>query len=364
MKLPRLWGRAGRPAGEAVPTAGPEPVVIPAGTPRLLIVSSCPGDEIPQELRLEAGGLPAKLALRGMLQNLRDQTAARGAPTPLDIDTLHLPYQASDYRADLLEPIDFPLRYDAVLCHIVLNSGARVSAAFHQSLKDRALAPHGCLLNAVGCIRKSTLHALAPRPAWSGDLPCVVKLDRNFNRPETVHVCRSASDLAAWRQAHADGEAYVCEDFHQDYLLAGTGLYRLERWISVFEDLTVEQRVSDDAFVKSSTCLRYQLRDLRGLERDRQMLNGLGWDWPGQSIDCAYDDDGAAWDIRRRILEGYRERLGLHLAELDVVRTGRTAFEVIDVNNTSGVLIPSRHCLRLAQAHLLEGIRGIAAQGR
>lgn len=169
--------------------------------PRLLIVSSCPDPEIPQRLELEPGGLPAKRALPEILRNLLNDASVRGNPPPLAVDTLHLPYQELNYDADLLDHIVFTKRYDVALSHIVLDSGARVTNRFFETLALRALDPHGQLLNPLTCIRKTTLHATTGVSAHSFDtMPCIIKLDRNFNRRDTVFLCRSQEEFDAWRK--------------------------------------------------------------------------------------------------------------------------------------------------------------------
>jgi hypothetical protein len=333
--------------------------------PRVLIVSSCPDPEIPQRHELEVGGLPAQLALPELLKNLMNGAAARGELPPLVIDTLHLPYRDLDYDADLLDQIVFTHRYDAALSHIVLNNGARVTDRFFEMLAHRALGPHGQLLNPVTCIRKTTLHAKSGVSAPSYDaMPCIIKLDRNFNRRDTLFLCRSQEALDTWRREtpEADQHAFVREPFHVDYKRAGGGVYRVERWLITFDDLTVECRLSDDFFVKAATSFRYQLRDIRRLEEDWCLLSTFGWDWRGQSVDCAYDEDKEAWNARYRVMKRVTQDFALHYGELDVIRTGRNEFTVIDVTSTGGVLVSSRYCLRLTQAMLVQRLRALATR--
>jgi hypothetical protein len=340
-------------------------VMGPPNPPRVLIVSSCPGPENPQQHKLEVGGLPAKLALRELLRNLLDDAAARGELPPLAIDTLHLPYRELDYDADLLDQIVFTNRYDVALSHIVLNSGVRVTDRFFETLAHRALEPHGQLLNPVTCIRKTTLHAKSGVSATACDaMPCIVKLDRNFNRRDTLFLCSSEEALDAWRREtpEADQHAFVREPFYVDYRRKGGGVYRLERWLIAFDDLTVECRLSDDFFLKAATSFRYQLRDMRRLEEAWRLLSAFGWDWRGQSVDCSYDEDEDAWNARYRVMEQVTQDFALHYGELDVIRTGRDEFTVIDVTNTGGVLVSSRYCLRLTQAMLVQRLRAVAAR--
>ncbi len=311
-------------------------------------------------------GLPPKLALQALLRDLLDTAVARGETPPLTVDTFHIPYRNLDYDAALLPIAAFETRYDAVILHIVLNSGARITDAFFETLALRALAPHGSILNRVSCIRKTTLHNLDGHVAQTQDaLPCIIKLDRNFNNKGTVFLCHNKEDVEAWHNCTSDSDRrqFVREPLHLDYKFLGSDIYRLERWVIVFDDLTLEYRLSDDFFVKAATSFRYQLRDMRCLRNDWQLLASYGWKWRGQSIDCAYDEDEEAWDARYQVMAHFKQAFGLDYGELDVIRTAKDEFIVIDVNNTSGVLIPSRYCLRLAQAHLVEGIRTIAERG-
>lgn len=342
------------------------PVSIPrTAPPRVLIVSSCPGKEIPQRYGLEVGGLPVRLALRQLLKDLLDGAAARGEDPPLAIDTLHIPYRDQDYNADLLDQAAFPHRYDVALSHIVLNSGARVTEAFFKALAERALEPHGQLVNPVTCIRKTTLHQKLGGSAFTDDpMPCIIKLDRNFNRKRTVFLCRNQEELDAWRRKtpKARQGAFVREPFYVDYRRPDDGVYRLERWVIAFGTLTVECRLSDDFYVKAVTSFRYQMRDMRRLAEDWRLLGTFGWDWRGQSADCGYDEDDEAWDARYRVMDRLTHAFGLHFGEFDVIRTARNEFRVIDVTNTGGVPITSRYCLRLTQARLVQSIRDVAAR--
>jgi hypothetical protein len=194
-------------------------------------------------------------------------------------------------------------------------------------------------------------------------MPCIVKLDRNFNSRDTLFLCKSQEALDAWRREtpETDQDAFVQEPFYVDYRRKGGGLYRVERWLIAFDDLTVECRLSDDFFVKAATSFRYQLRDMRRLEEDWRLLSTFGWDWRGQSVDCSYDEDEDAWNARYRVMEQVTQDFALHYGELDVIRTGRDDFTVIDVTNTGGVLVSSRYCLRLTQAMLVQRLRAVAA---
>jgi len=338
----------------------PEPHSAP---PRVLIVSSCPSTEIPPRTGLEVGGLPVTLALRDLLKDLLDGAVARGEAPPLAIDTLHIPYREHDYDADLLDQAAFTHRYDVVMSHLVLNSGARVTAAFFDTLAGRALEPHGQLLNPVTCIRKSTLHDKLSAPADDA-MPCVLKLDRNFNRKETVFLCRSQEEIDAWRRETPEAEqgAFVREPLYVDHRRPHGDTYRLERWMIMFDALTIECRLSEDLFVKASTSFRYQLRDMRRLKEDWRLLGTFGWNWRGQSVDCAYDEDEDAWDARYRVMKQVTRDFALHYGELDVIRTGNREFRVIDVTNTGGIPNGSRYGQRLAQAALVQHIREVAAR--
>jgi hypothetical protein len=332
--------------------------------PRVLIVSSWPGPERPPAFGLEVGGLPVRLQLRELLRDLLDGAAARGEPLPLRVDTLHVPYQQETYDVDVLDATVFPHRYDALILHIVMDSGARVTDRFIQALSERALEPSGTLVNPVTCIRKSTLHAaLGVPPLAEHEVPCIIKLDRNYNRADTVVLCRTREELEAWRQRTpvAEQPMFVRERFHEDYRYPLDGLFRLERWLIAFDDLTVECRVSRDLFVKAATSFRFQQRDQRRLRADWALLGAFGWDWRGQLVDCAYDEDVEAWEARYRVMRQVTQRLSLQMGELDVIRIGPTQFAVIDVNNTPGIPMTGTHSLRLAQARLLGMLRDAAA---
>ena len=335
--------------------------------PRVLIVSSVPDKAEPQQFRLEAGGLPAGMSLRFLLRDLLDAAATGGEGPPLAIDTLHIPYQDEDYDADLLEQATFAHRYDVAISHVVLNSGARVTEGFFKALTDRALEKHGQLLNPVTCIRKTTLHTkLHTSSVPVGSTPCILKLDRNFNRKRTVFLCRTEEEVDAWRQQTpiARQGDFVREPFYVDYRRPDDGIYRLERWMLAFGSLTVECRLSDDFYVKAATSFRYQMRDIRRLADDWRLLDTLGWNWRGQSVDCSYDEDDEAWDVRYRVMDRVANAFALHLGELDVIRTGRNEFQVIDVTNTGGVPMASRYCLRMTQAKLMQHVRNIADRAR
>lgn len=332
-------------------------------SPRVLIVSSVPERGGPQPFGLEPGGLPRRLSLRLLLKDLLEGAAARGEAPPLAIDTLHIPYRDQDYDDDLLRPATFPHRYDVAISHIVLNSGARVTDSFFKTLAELALEPHGQLLNPVTCIRKTTLHRkLHGSTVLDESTPCILKLDSNFNRKKTVFLCHTEEDVDAWRhRTPIDMQGrFVREPFYVDYKRPDDGIYRLERWMIAFGSLTVECRLSDDFYVKAATSFRYQMLDMRRLADDWRLLGSFGWDWRGESADCTYDEDAEAWDARYRMRDQVTNEFALHIGELDVIRTGRTEFRVIDVTNTGGVLLASRYGVRLTQARLLQAIRNIA----
>ena len=77
---------------------------------------------------------------------------------------------------------------------------------------------------------------------------------------------------------------------------------------------------------------------------------------------CTYDEDEGAWNARYQVMKRVTQDFALHYGELDVIRTGRNEFTVIDVTNTGGVLVSSRYCLRLTQAMLVQRLRALAAR--
>jgi len=327
--------------------------------PRVLIVSSCPGFGAPTS-GLETGGLPISHALRELLLELFKNFAARSQTPPFDLDTWHIPYQSRDYDVDLFANIEFPGRYDVVISHIVLDSGARVTDPFFEMLAARTLQPRGQLWNPVKCIRKTTLHRKMGMSGSAVDpMPCIIKLDRNYNNQATVVLCRSDEELATWRRRTPEARQadYIREPLYLDHRQSEGGLYRLERWIMTFGSLTVECRFSDQVFVKALTAVRYSTRDRRCLEADLRLLSESGFEWRNQGIDCAYDEDDEAWDARYRLMTTVCQEFALHLGELDVIRTGKHEFRVLDLTSTAGRRMKSGYIRQVVLAKLVEAVR-------
>jgi glycosyltransferase involved in cell wall biosynthesis len=113
-------------------------------------------------------------------------------------------------------------------------------------------------------------------------------------------------------------------------------MYQLERWMVLFDDLTINYRNSDEFYIKGATSLSHYVRDERRMSHDLARLASSGYDWKGRSIDCSYQHDPDAWDARYAVLKTFRDAFQLDFAELDVIQPSKNEFVVIDVNNTPG----------------------------
>jgi hypothetical protein len=191
--------------------------------------------------------------------------------------------------------------------------------------------------------------------------PCVIKKNDNYNRPETVLQIATQAELDAWRLGTTAEEQsrYVVHKELRYFGIEQSRMYQLERWIVLFDDLTVNYRCSDEFYIKVGTSLSYYVRDERRMADDLRRLADSGYDWKGRSIDCAYNHDPDAWDSRYAVLKDCRDAFGFDYAELDVIQPAKNEFVVIDVNNTPGPSYKNVHFRELAVRLLADrlGIR-------
>jgi len=85
--------------------------------------------------------------------------------------------------------------------------------------------------------------------------PCVIKKNNNYNRPETVLRIATQAELDAWRAGTTAEErsGFVVHKELKYFGIEELGLYQLERWIVLFDDLTVNYRCSGEFYVKVRT---------------------------------------------------------------------------------------------------------------
>lgn len=256
----------------------------------------------------------------------------------LECSCLALPSGVSVYDKDQLRGILPPTKFDSVLCHLVLDHGGTMTDDFFETLRVDFLAPDGLLLNPVKTIAKDEVARASLFGLETDVAPCVIKKNDNYNLPETVLQISTQEELDAWRKSTPPEEQsrFVVHKKLSYFAKHQSGMHQLERWIVLFDDLTVNHRCSDEFYIKSATSLSYFARDERRMAGDLNRLVQSGYDWKGRSIDCAYDNDAEAWDARYAVLKHCREAFRFHYAELDVIRPSKNEFVVIDVNQTPG----------------------------
>jgi hypothetical protein len=276
----------------------------------------------------------------------------------LACSSLLLPGGAETYSKNHLQGVAVGEKYDSVICHLVLDAGGVLTDDFFSTLRADFLKKDGVLLNPVKTIAKQEVARVSPFELETDTAPCVIKKNDNYNTPATVLELSTQAELDAWR-AKTPPEVrsrFVVSKVLRYYGSEQSGMYQLERWFVVFDDLTVNHRVSNEFFIKSATSLSYYARDERRMTDDLRRLSESGYDWKGRSIDCAYDNDSDSWDARYAALKSCREAFGFHFAELDVLRPSKHEFVVIDVNQTPGPAYKNVYFRELAVRVLAEGL--------
>jgi tetratricopeptide (TPR) repeat protein len=278
--------------------------------------------------------------------------------------SLALPGGAPVYAKDQLEGIAVGDKYDSIVCHLVLDHGGVVTDDFFATLRTDYLESGGRLLNAVKSNTKNDVARASRFELETQTAPCVIKKNNNYNRPETVLQIATQAELDAWRAGTSAEErsGYVVHKVLRYFGIEELGLYQLERWIVLFDDLTVNYRCSGEFYVKVGTSLSYYVRDERHMAGDLRRLADSGFDWKGRSIDCAYNHDPDAWNARYAVLKDCRDAFGFDYAELDVIQPSKNEFVVIDVNHTPGPSYKNVFFRELAVRVLADGL-GIRLDG-
>lgn len=230
--------------------------------------------------------------------------------------TLRLPREVPVYERAQLAEVPVGERFDSVLCHLSLDHGGVVTEEFLAELRERFLRPDGLLLNPVRDVSKQ-------------------------------QVARASSMPIETDTAHEPLRSLGSES---------SRMHQLERWIVVFDDLTVNHRASNDPHIEGATSLSYCVRDEARMADDLKLLSETGYEWRGRSIDCAYDSDGEAWNARREVLERCRAVFRFHFAVLDVIRPAKNEFVIVGVNQTPGPLDKNIFVRELAARHLAAGL--------
>jgi tetratricopeptide (TPR) repeat protein len=272
--------------------------------------------------------------------------------------TLLLPGGVPSYGREQLANVLVGEKYDSVMCHLNLDHGGVLDDSFLSLAREMFLKENGRLLNPVKSIAKSEVSKASPFSLETQTAPCVVKKDDNYNRPETVVELTTPAELLAWLEKTPKEERsrFVIHTRLQYFGMEQSKLFQLERWIVVFDDLTVNHRCSNEFYIKSGTSLSFYVRDERRMNRDLRRLEESGYDWKGRSIDCAYDNNLEAWDSRYKVLEQCRSSFHFDYAELDVIQASRNEFVVIDVNQTPGPSYKNVFFRELGVRYLADGL--------
>lgn len=297
-----------------------------------------------------------KFAFGHLLGYADDVAKQSGRQRMLLSDSLALPANLDVYDKDLLEGIEVGEKYDSVMCHLLLDHGGVVASDFHALLRSDFLLAGGLLLNPVESIAKTEVARVSEVEVETESAPCVIKKDDNYNKRDTVFEIHTQAGLDAWRSERTAEEQsrYVMHKLFKYYDIEQSGLYQLERWMILFDDLTVQYRCADEFFVKIGTSVAYYVRDERRMRSDLGRLAATGYDWKGRAIDCAYERDPSKWDARYAVARRFREAFGLDYAELDVIQPAPGEFVVIDVNNTPGASSRNVYFRELAVRFLAE----------
>jgi tetratricopeptide (TPR) repeat protein len=294
----------------------------------------------------------------GSLLAYADGVYERAYEQRLLSSSLALPGDLAVYGKDQLQGIAVGERYDSVVCHLVLDHGGVVTEDFFSTLRADFLKAGGRLLNPVKSIAKNDVARASRFELETQTAPCVIKKNDNYNRPETVLRMATQAELDDWRaRTPAEEQSqFVVHKVLEYFGMEEARLYQLERWIVLFDDLTVNYRCSDEFYVKTGTSLSYYVRDERRMPDDLGRLADSGYDWKGRSIDCAYNHDPDAWDARYAVLKDCREAFGFDYAELDVLQPAKNQFVVIDVNITPGPSYKNVYFRELAVRVLADGL--------
>lgn len=249
-------------------------------------------------------------------------------------------------------------KYDSVMCHLILDHGGVLTDDFFATLRAEFLKPDGILLNQVKSIAKNDVAQASPFELETLTAPCVIKKNDNFNQPGTVLQMNTQAELDAWldKTPASERSQLVVHKRLGYYGSEQSRMFQLERWIVLFDDLTVNHRCSDEFYIKSGTSLSYYVRDERRMRDDLARLTRSEYNWKGLSIDCAYDNDQEAWDARYAVLQRCRDGFHFDYVELDVMRPSKHEFVVIDVNQTPGPFYKNRYFRDLAVCVLSEGL--------
>ena len=302
---------------------------------RMLVVHNIPSASDPvRTIELK----PFRKFAFGSLLAYGDNVEERLSKERMQCSSLALPGGVAVYGKAQLQGIEVGEKYGSILCHLVLDHGGVVADDFFSALRADFLASDGTLLNPVKSITKNDVARSSRFELETQTAPCVIKKNDNYNRPETVLRVSTQAELDAWRNSTTPEERsqYVVHKLLRYFGIERSRMHQLERWIVLFDDLTVNHRCSDEFFIKRGTSLSYYVRDERCMADDLHRLAESGYDWKGRSIDCSYDNDSDAWDARYAALKHCRDAFGFDYAELDVMQPSKHEFVVIDVNHTPG----------------------------
>jgi len=169
-----------------------------------------------------------------------------------------------------------------------------------------------------------------------GQFPLIAKPKQNgvpqksIAQNSTFSVLWDKKQLMAWENSIADSRPlFVLEPYYAN-TSTDQGLYIQERWIVIFDDLTVGIRISRDNIIKRKNSMTYFLRNRASLRMDLSVLDDI---YPApDTLEHAYCDDLDLWELRyKRLAKFLNERPNMEIFSLDVIFHNKDFF-IVDSN--------------------------------
>ncbi len=175
------------------------------------------------------------------------------------------------------------------------------------------------------------------------EYPKIAKLRSNGTvvdfRKESFYILHSDNEEKMWtKHIGKNRERYVTQSFLKDQRCPENGgLYFIERWLLIGDDLSVGMRMSTSPIVKQHNSVTHYRRDMRKLWENNEydlIQSYLGLQQVKKGLIPAtfeYYHNDEFWDQRYAVVKNHKEETGFELGSMDVMNVNNQLV-VIDYN--------------------------------
>jgi len=218
--------------------------------------------------------------------------------------------------------------------------------SFYDRLRQSARVHNTPLINLTdnvttsGCLHSGvTTKKLSEFCAEAHHFPLFLKANANGSTQSGYKVIANREELDSFQNTLAPKMQtnFVVQPFLTSHDFVPGKLFKVERWLYVFGDLTVGIRVNTSPFIKQYNSFGWLTRDERSLANDFKILKRLYGTalTPARHtfLSYAYTECDSFWNRRKDFARDFATKNNFEWGTLDIIQSHEGKFDVIDVNH-------------------------------